>query len=172
MCISSALPDLRVAMYRRPALLYAYVVGTLHNSRTIGSVWPIKIMHSHHSVSWNGTIVIKIDDDARPECVPGIWPPGIPPGRIIPPTIRRHIRTVLPVQYILYRSPVINIDVIAVIRVIADSTISIAFEGFHIYLLSVKVFIPYDLKDGFPPVDDFNFDYRHILHIIPIDQRL
>jgi hypothetical protein len=129
-------------------------------------------MDPNHPVPGNGTIVIEVDNNAGAECIPGIWSPGVPPGRIISPSIRRDIRAVLPVKNVLHGPPIINIHVVTIIGIIAASAIGIALDRLYVYFFAVKIFISHYLKDGFPPAQDLDFDDGHILYIIPVYQCL
>lgn len=147
-------------------------IGALHNDIAIGPVRAVKVMDPNHPDPVYNVELSVVNYDAGAEYGPGNLDPRRPPGRIVAPVIRRCINAILPPQNILHGVPVINIDVVAVIRMIAAPAVGIPFHRFHDDLFSVKVFVSHDLKDGLSPANDLDFDNSHVLHLITAHQGL
>jgi hypothetical protein len=139
---------------------------------TIGPVWPVEVVDPNHPVYVHDMIMPVVNDDTRAEDAPGTLNPGAPPGRIVLPAVRRSINDVLPAQNILDRFPIVHVDIAAVIRTVSASAIGIPFGRFHDDFFSIEAFISHNLKDGLPSAGHFNFNNGHVLHIIPVHQRL
>ena len=88
------------------------------------------------------------------------------------PAIGGNVNDILPAQNILDRFPIIDVDIVAIIRMISASAIRIPFNRFYDDVFSIKSFISDDLKDSLPSADYFNFNNGHVLHIIPVHQCL
>jgi hypothetical protein len=117
-------------------------------------------------------VMPMVNYDSGPENVPGTLHPGIPPGRIILPPIRRTVNLVRSSQNVLNGFPVVHVDIIVIIRQIASSAIGIAFTRFDDNFFSVEIFISDNLQDGFPPTPYLNFNNGDVLDIIAVHYRL
>jgi hypothetical protein len=117
-------------------------------------------------------IVVDVHHDTGPVNVPAILSPRAPPGRIVLPIVRRSVHAVLPPQDILYRFPVVDIDVIIVVRIITAAAIGVAFYRLHDDFFTVEVFIADDLEHRVSPAKDLDLDHGHILDITAVYQCL
>jgi hypothetical protein len=129
-------------------------------------------MYPDHPVPPYHVVAVDVHNDPWAEYIPGNLYPGTPPAWVIAPPIGGSINAVLPVQDVLYRSPVIYVDIITVIRVVSPTAIGVPFHRFNNYFFTVEVFVSYDLEHGISPPDDLQFDNGDILYIVAVDQCL
>jgi len=117
-------------------------------------------------------VILKINDNTRAEDVPAKLRPGVPPNGIVSPAIGRNIHVILSSQHVLDWSPIVHVNIAAILRIVSTSAIGISFNRFHKDFFAVEVFISNYLQDRLPPADDFNFDNGYVLYGIPIHQCL
>lgn len=129
-------------------------------------------MYPDHPVPAYDVIIVDVYYDPRAKDAPAILTPGTPPGRIIVPAIGRNVNAILTIQEVLDWSPIVHIDKITIVPVIAASAVGIALHGFYDHFFTVEIFVSDDLQHGFPTANDLEFDHCYVLYVVTVNQCL
>jgi hypothetical protein len=130
-------------------------------------------MNANYPVYMHNSIISVVNNDTRAVDIPGTLSPGAPPGRVILPAVWRIVNVVLLIQNILNWAPIVNVDIVAIIRAVSSAPIGrIPFDRFYDDFFPIEIFISYNLKDGISSANYINFNNGHILDVISVYQCL
>lgn len=153
-------------------MFHPNLVCMLHHSVAVLTVSPVKVVNVYYPVAVDDMIMSVVNDYTWTVNVPGALTPGAPPGGIIMPVVRRNIHDVLGFHKIPDGIPVINVDITAIIRMVASPAIGVTFDGFNDDFFPIEVFIAYNLEDGLSTANNINFNNSYVLDVISVQYGL